>query len=48
MASSLEQGAVKEWLGSFSDPSDALGIDNLPGSVSSDVQHYLSSLTLSP
>ncbi|CAL5229746.1 g13128 [Coccomyxa viridis] len=48
MAASLEQAAVKEWLGSLSDPSDALGIDKLPESVLAEVQQHLSSLTLVP
>ena len=47
MAASLEKSAVKEWLGLLSDPSDALGMRDLPESVSSDIQQHFSSLTLS-
>ena len=48
MAASLEQAALREWMGSFSDASNALGVDNLPESVFHDVQQHLSNLTLSP
>ena len=46
MAASLEQAAVKEWLSSLSDLSDALGTEKLPESVLADIQQHLSSLTL--
>ena len=48
MAASLEHAAVKEWLGSLSHPSDALGMEKLPESILAEIQQHLSSLTLAP
>ena len=47
MAASLEKAAVKEWLGSLGDQSNALEMLDLPESVSYDAQQHFSSLTLS-